>query len=841
MFCFLSEKLFLSLHKIINAKFSMSKKVESSYQDYGREYKEGSSFDIKILWFIFLKYKWWFVPSILVCLVAAYLYFNYATPIYVVNSAVLIKDQDKNKMYSSSINSTFMDMGLTNVSNGFDNELEIIATKTLNKNVVRDLKLYSVYYAKGKVKDVEVYGKYSPYVVDLQPDMLDSLKYPITINISRDGAMAKLVVTTEDYEEEKVVKSFPVIVATPFGKVTIEHNPLVTDFTENKPLRATICPLEAVAVAYSNALSVEPTSKTTTIAELSLSDNIPDRSVDYLNKLVEVYNADADEDNKYEANRTRDFIDARLAEISGDLNMTEEQLEQYQRSTGITDYARDAASDVSQSLQYEQKLVEVGTQIALIDNLIEEANDKRSYLHVFPQNTGLTNASLVATISKYNEIVIARDRLLRSASESSPQVVEVTNEAEAYFNTLKTSLNSAKRELIIKRNDIQGQQSKYSGRISSAPSRERALADINRQKEVKAGLYLMLLQKREENLITLNSSGYKAKQIEEPTISGPVSPKRGLIKIAAIIIGFLFPFIFHFVRNIFRYRVENLEDLANLSNVPLFGTVPFVKALAKGNRTIVLKENRNSLMMEVYRSLRSNLPFVLQPGQKVVLFTSSTSGEGKTCIASNLGTSMAFAGKKVVIVGLDIRKPRLAGLFNLSDTDKGISNYLTRDVDDYEFLESCIIKTDISDNLDILPAGTIPPNPAELLERENLQAAIKYLRTKYDYVLLDTAPVGLVSDTISIAKLADVVLYIVRANYTLKADLTFVNSLYDEDRMPNMNIILNGVKQENTKNYSYRRYGNYGYGKSYGYGYGYGYQSYGYGYGYGEKGKLEEV
>lgn len=817
----------------------MSKKVESSYQDYGREYKEGSSFDIKILWFIFLKYKWWFVPSIVVCLIAAYVYFNYTTPIYVVNSAVLIKDQDKNKMYSSSINSTFMDMGLTNVSNGFDNELEIIGTKTLNKNVVRDLKLYTVYYAKGKVKDVEVYGKYSPYKVDLQPDMLDSLKNPITVTISRDGAVAKLVVTTEDYEEEKVVKSFPVDVTTPFGKVTIEHNPLVSDFTDSKTLRATICPLEMAAVSYSNALSVEPTSKTTTIAELSLSDNIPERSVDYLNKLVAVYNADADDDNKYEANRTRDFIEDRLAEISSDLNMTEEQLEQYQRNTGITDLARDAATDVSQSIQYEQKLVEVGTQIALIDNLIEEANDKRSYLHVFPLNTGLTNTSLVAVITKYNELVIERERLLRSASESSPQVVALTNEAEAYFNTMKTSLNSAKRELVIKRNDIQGQQNKYTGRITSAPSRERALADINRQKEVKAGLYLMLLQKREENLITLNSSGFKAKQIEEPTISGPVSPKRGLIKVAAVIIGFLFPFIFHFIRNIFRYRVENLEDLAGLSTVPLFGTVPFVKALAKGNRTIVLKENRNSLMMEVYRSLRSNLPFVLQPGQQVILFTSSTSGEGKTCIASNLGTSMAFAGKKVVIVGLDIRKPRLAGLFNLSDTDKGISNYLTRDVDDYEFLDSCIMNTDISDNLDILPAGTIPPNPAELLERDNLGAAINYLRTKYDYVLLDTAPVGLVSDTVAIAKLADVVLYIVRANYTLKTDLTFVNSLYEEERMPNMNIILNGVKQENTKNYSYRRYGNYGYGKSYGYGYGY--QSYGYGYGYGEKGKLEEV
>jgi capsular exopolysaccharide synthesis family protein len=436
-----------------------------------------------------------------------------------------------------------------------------------------------------------------------------------------------------------------------------------------------------------------------------------------------------------------------------------------------------------------------------------------------------------------------RNRLLRSASEDNPSVSILTEEAETYYNSIKASLQSSKQQLTIRRNQLQAQKEKYASKISSAPSKERALADINRQQEVKAGLYLMLLQKREENAITLASSAYKGKVIEEPIVSGPVSPKKKMIFLVALIVGIVLPYAYYFIRNFFRFRVENREDIYRLTKVPLLGSVPFIKALDKGDRNVVVQENRNSVVVEVYRSIRSNLPFVLSKDQNVILFTSTTSGEGKTCVASNLAASIAFAGKKVVIVGLDIRKPRLAGLFNLASSDKGISNFFTRPADDYQYLESIIQKSDISPNLDIIAAGPIPPNPAELLEKENLETAINYLKKKYDYVLLDTAPIGLVSDTLSVGKVADATLFVVRANYTLKADLELVNSLAAENRLPNVNIILNAAKVE-SNSYTYKKYG-YGYGYGYGRRYGYGYGSYGgYGYGYGEKEggkKLEEI
>ena len=808
----------------------MSRISDNENSAYDAEGGEESKFDLKNLWKIMLRYKYWFIASVLCCMVVAVAYLWYATPKYSVSSKILIKDKE-NTYYSNQMNKSLSEMGMTNSSNGFENELEIIATKTLNKKVVRDLKLYSMYYTKGNLKSVEIYGKYSPYLVDMQEDMLDSLKRPVKMQMCQDGKNLMVSLKVDDFETEQTFSSFPAHISTPYGNVMIQKNPTgVMEYMQNE-LKAVIYPIESAALAYTAALSVEATSRTTTVAELTLTDNLPERCCDYLNKLVDAYNDDANTDNNIEATRSRDFIDERLADISKDLNMTEAELAQFKQNSGIIDYKADATVDVSQNILYEQKLVEVGTQIDLINYLIEYCDDKRNEYQVVPSNIGLNDNTLNSTILKYNEKVLERNRLLRSASESSPTVLSVTNEADGYFSTLRTSLQSAKRQATMQRSELQNQRSKYSSRISSAPLRERALVDINRQQDVKSGLYLMLLKKREENLIQLASAAYKAKLIEEPTVYGPVSPRRNLILLGALALGLIIPYLYYYLRSFFRFRIDNEEDLNSLCKAPLLGTIPFVKVLAKENRTIVLKENRNSIMMEVYRSLRSNLPFVLKPDQQVILFTSTQAGEGKTCVASNLAASMAFAGKQVLIMGLDIRKPRLAGIFNLSDTEKGISNFLSRRSDDYSYLESIIQKTDISENLDIIPAGTIPPNPAELLERENLSNAVNHLRKLYDYILMDTAPVGLVSDTLTIAKLADAVLYIVRSNYTLKADIAFINTLYENHRIPNVNIILNAVKQGGASRYGSAYYSGAKNNNVYGY----------YGYGYGESVKLEEV
>ncbi len=800
--------------------------------------EEESSFDIRILWFLLLRYKYWIIASIAVCMALAYVYLRYQTPIYSVSSKILIKDQDQRRSYASSINNTFNELGFMNSSNGFDNEIEVLGTRTLNKKVVRALKLYTTYIAEGRIRDHEVYNRYAPYLVDYESDLLDSLKHPIRVEMDMKGKDLQLQIDYTGFSVTKTVTSFPSVIHAPIGDIYIDKNPVFSKrpdaYDLKRTLTAIVLPIDGVAASYAARLNVSETSKLTTIARVSISDNLPERAVDYLNMLARIYNEDANEDNNEEARRTADFIDERLGIISKELNTTEAELEQYKRTAGITNLAADAAQDASQSIRYEQEIVEVSTQLNLLEFLIDHVNDARNHLQVIPSNVGLTDPGLTSMIAKYNEDVMERNRLLRTASETSPTVSVLTSQLEGYLSGIKASLQSARRQLAIRRNDLQGQQSKYSSRISSAPGKERAMADIDRQKEVKAGLYLMLLQKREENSITLASYAYKGKMIEEPIASStPVSPKKQMIFLIAFLVGLVIPFIYYFVRQFFRYRVEGKEDLAKLTRVPLLGSIPFVKALTKGDRTVVVQENRNSIMVEVYRTLRSNLPFVLEKDQNVILFTSSTSGEGKTSVASNLGASIAFVGKKVIVMGLDIRKPRLASLFDLSDTEKGISNYLSRDPEDVEYIDTLIQNSGISPNLDILPAGPIPPNPSELLERENLKMAIDYLKKKYDYVLLDTAPIGLVSDTLSIAKYVDLTLYVIRANYTLKADLDLVNELADDGRLPNVNLILNAEKEGEAGGSYYGHYGRYGYGRKYGYSRGYGYGRYGYGYGHG--------
>lgn len=807
-------------------------------------------FDIRILWDILCRYRWWFIASVLFCLAVAMVYLKYTTPQYSVVSKILIKDKEQQRPYSSSISNTFQELGLMNGSNGFDNEIEVLKTVTLSKKTVKSLKLYTRYYSVGKIKNREIYAKYSPLLVDIEDDAVDSLLMG-TVNIQLKNEGDDVIADVKYLKFEKAIKinSFPAKIDLPFGKIRIEENPeyaqrmarLRSDAmlsgqkssasVENKlPMEINILPLQSTAHNYAGRLSVEPTSKTTTVAFLAMTDNIPERGKDYMTKLIEIYNAEANDDQNEEAKKTAEFIQERLDKIRGELNMTESELEEFKRSANIVDYSNDTKVDVSQKLQYESQIIQASNQRSLIDYLSEYVNEKSNFLQIIPTNVGITDASLAQMIAKYNECILERNRMLRTVRNDNPILEPVTAEAQGYLASIKASLGSLKHQVEEQMGKLVGQQQMYQGKIANAPGNERTLANIGRQQEVQAGLYLMLLQKNEENSITLASAAYKAKVIEEPITSGtPISPKRKIIIIGALFLGILIPYLWYFITKFFRTKVQNTEDLRETTSLPIIGKIPFIKAISKGKRTVVVQQNRNSLVVEVYRSLRSNLPFILKPDQNVLMFTSSVSGEGKTSIAANLGASLAFAGKKVLIMGLDIRKPRLAKLFGFRDTENGISIYLAGNSGDVDKLDNMIYQTDIIDNLYILPAGPIPPNPAELLEKENLKVAIDYLKQKYDFILLDTAPIGLVSDTVNITRLADATLFVVRCGVTEKVDVELFSEMCRDKNMQNVNIILNGVKAES---HGYSRYSRGKYGNTYGYSYGYGLR---------KQGKIEEV
>ena len=364
--------------------------------------------------------------------------------------------------------------------------------------------------------------------------------------------------------------------------------------------------------------------------------------------------------------------------------------------------------------------------------------------------------------------------------------------------------------------------------------------NMGRQQEIKAGLYLMLLQKREENYISLASTANKARVIDMPQFDQrPVSPKKSLIMLVALMFGLFAPMAWFYLRDMLRFRIEGRNDLENLTKLSVLADIPLTDELAQGERAIVVKENTNDMMEESFRGLRTNLRFVMSPGEKVICTTSSMPGEGKTFVATNLAMSLALLGKHVLIMGLDIRKPRLVQLFGLPQSKKGITNFLAADVADFNVLEEQIFHGVVNPNLDVLPAGVIPPNPGELITRELLDQGMEHLKKTYDYIIIDTPPVGLVSDTFELGRLADVTFFIVRSEKTTKGDIEAINRLVAEGKLPKINLVLNGVDLSKRKYGFYYGYGKYSSYSKYGTYYGrYGhYGTYG---NYGDKSRIEK-
>ena len=577
---------------------------------------------------------------------------------------------------------------------------------------------------------------------------------------------------------------------------------------------------------YVSELQVAQTAKSTSIAQLQLTDEVPQRSLDYLKQLAIVYNRQANEDKNTIALRTDKFINDRLGKINAELGKTEGQLQNYKQQNGIVELKMNAGNSVANQNSSELKLAEVETQIELFNTIAREVeSSSRNLSQVIPSNVGLDDQSSTTLINKYNELVLERNRLLRSASESSPVVEPLTAQIRELNGNIRRAIGAARQNLQIQRDAVLAQVNKFNEQVAETPQQERMLTQIDRQQEVKSGLYLMLLQKREENNISLAATADKGKLIDDPQLLGKISPKSTSIMLVALLIGLALPVLVILILQFFRYKIEGHDDVARLTKLPIIADVAIASNKAKGKADIVVHENQNNQMEEIFRSMRTNLQFMLKEGQKVVLFTSSTSGEGKTFNAANLSVSFGLLGKKVILVGLDIRRPRLAELFGINDHKHGITNLLVKDNPTIEDIYEQILPSGVNKNLDLLMAGPIPPNPAELIARNSLDIIINLLKEKYDYIMIDTAPVGLVTDTLQIARVANASIYMCRADYTPKSSFNLINALANEKKFPNMAIVLNGIdmsKRKYSYYYGYGGYGKYGrygrasYGTSYG-------------------------
>ena len=519
-----------------------------------------------------------------------------------------------------------------------------------------------------------------------------------------------------------------------------------------------------------------------------------------------------------------------MEKINAELGNTEGQLSSYKRANNVVDVQLNAGQALQNQGEYDQKLNEANTQVALINSLSQAVRANKEY-QVLPVNVGIADASVNDLISKYNEIALQRNRLLQSASENSPTVTPLTSQLDELNGSIRRAMDQAKRNVEIQRGSVASQYNKYTSQTSQSPEEQRILGQIGRQQEVKSGLYLMLLQKREENSISLAATADKGRLIDDPQFTGKISPKSPIVLLIALILGIAIPSFILFLIQFFRYKIDGHEDVVKLTNLPILADVAVASETAKTKADIVVHENQNNLMEEIFRSMRTNLQFLMKENEKVIMFTSTTSGEGKTFNAANLAVSFALLGKKVILVGLDIRKPRLAELFEIDDHHHGITQLLMKEHPTEAEVKSQIVSSGIHNNLDLLMAGPIPPNPSELVARTSLEDIMEVLKKAYDYVLIDTAPVGLVTDTLQIARIANATVYMCRADYTARDSFNLINGLYEEKKLPNMSIVINGIDMSKKKNgyrYGYGKYGKYGrYGHYGNYGSYHSYKSYG--------------
>lgn len=783
--------------------------------DSVQEQEEKSSFDFQAIYTTLILNWKWFVLSLIICIGAAFIYLRYTPPVYQAYTKMLIKDDEGNNRRGNGLQN-MTNLGIISNSNGIDNEMEILASHTLATNAVRDLKLYATYKKRGHITDRLLYLN-QPISVDMDPSHLEKLEGTLSLQIEHTDNGFHITGNYDDgydneYNFDKNISHLPSTIGTKVGILSFTRNQSVAIPTGFIELVTIMSPNNA-AYKFQNALSVSQTSKTTTIAQLVLKDKSRVRAKNYLKQLAIVYNRQANEDKNEVAVRTEEFINGRLEKINAELGTTEGALESYKKRNSVVELKINAGQAVENADEYSQKLAEANTQVALLNSISEYMNEPSNKYQTLPSNVGLTDQSATSLINRYNEIVLERNRLLRSASENSPTVTPLTSQLDDLSASIKRAMAQARNNMSIQRNAVAAQYGKYQGQVGATPEQERILTQIGRQQDVKSGLYLMLLQKREENSISLAATADKGKLIDMPEISSKVSPKASIVLLIALFLALAIPALTLFVFHFFHYRIEGHNDVVRLTKLPIIADVAIASETAKTKADIVVHENKNNMMEEIFRSMRTNLQFMLKEGEKVILFTSSTSGEGKTFNAANLSVSFALLGKKVILVGLDIRKPRLAELFEIDDHQHGITNLLIHDTPTWAQVQQQILPSGINNNLELLMAGPTPPNPAELVNRQSLDTIVKMLREHYDYIIIDTAPVGLVTDTLQIGRIADATIYTCRADYTPKESFGLINSLAAENKLPNMSIIINGIDMSKKKYgyyYGYGRYGKYG-------------------------------
>ena len=752
--------------------------------------------------------RWrWFAASVLACLIIAFIYLRYTAPVYNVTAGVLIQQKDsKGSLGGLSGGALGMLSGFGGISfsSSFDNELEIMQSRTLLKKVVSDLGLY-ISTAQRRITgyDIPLY-KTSPIQVYLSPEEATELKSGVKVSTTYtpEGKLTAHIEYVQEEEEQEIEKTFnklPAVFPTPVGVLSFTKNDsLLTEMRKKESgdiqLITYINPPIEVAKAYKENLTIEG-GKKTTIAQVDLQDNDKQRAIDFINYLVVCYNQDILDEKSKVVLKTSDFIRERMEVVNQELSSTESEIADFKQKAGLTDLSADAELLLQESAKYEQLRIENQTQIRLIEFLRDYIQNPDNANEVIPANVGLKEEKLTTAIDEYNSLLAERRRLLRTSSESNPAVINLNDGIQTMQKSIQTTVASTLKGLQIAQNDLERQMRQFTDRINSAPQQEREYINLARQQEIKSRLYLVLLQQREENILSLGLTTDTGRIVEETLADKyPVSPKKKMVALAALFLGLCIPAGIIFLRDQFGTKMGSRSDIEKQTNIPFLAELPHNQQVQTNH--LAVQENQNGPMEEAFRTLRTQLLFQLDTTDKAILFTSTQGGEGTTFAASHTAASLAFLGKKVVVVDMNLRRPGLPSYFSLSTDAKGMTDYLNapKQVRLLDLVQPSAVHT----NLDVLPGGALATNSTELVGQEAFADAISQLKEKYDYVILDTAPLPLVTDTVLIGRTADSCVFVCRAGVTPKSACDYLNTLSCEQKFPKLAVLLNDVETYGT-------------------------------------------
>lgn len=756
---------------------------------------------------VYFASRWkWFLVSVIVFGGLAWLHYARSPRVYFRSATVIIKDPS-NKTSTAGLDRYDNFINKVNVAN----EILQFRSKRLMREVVLRVHADVSYRCKDGLHYDELYTQ-APVSVSFH-DMLPEQSMSLTVT---PADSVSVMVSGLDGKDEPRRVRLNDTVSVAQGSLVVSPTNYYSPKWKNVPVQVTKMPLESMVNYYRGAVGIRQEEEESSILTLSLKDSSPARAEDVLNMLIAVYNEEAIRDKNQVAVNTANFINERLIIIEGELGGVESDLESFKRENRIVDIGSTAGMYMSESQKYNADALELETQLRLAAYIKDYLTDPKKETDLIPSNTGIGDQNIEGQISLYNAAKLKRDRLIDDSSERNPVVEELNNSLRAMKQNIIRAVDNMIVSLKVKRDDAQSREERAQQRVTSIPSKERRMLSIERQQKIKEALYLFLLNRREENALSQAMADNNARVIDSADGSdAPIAPQRNRILLLGLLVGLAVPAVACLAIMFMDTRVRNRKDIEGAVNVPFLGEIPLDRNVQKQkNAKAVVSEHGDDMVSESFRILRTNLTFMARKdkGVQVITFTSFNEGAGKTFISRNLAMSLSYAKKRVVLVDLDIRKATLSHHFHTHSA--GVTNYLA----DPAVTVDDIVRT--QERFDIIGAGMSAPNPAELLMDRRLDELMAELRKRYDYVIADNVPVGIIADAAIANRVADMTVFVVRAGKLDRRQLPDLEKLYQDRKLNNMALVLNGVDPKRP---------------GYGYGYGYGYGHYGYGYGYGKK------